>query len=162
MDRIQSDPKLASVLLPQRVVNAQLASLRTKSPTKHKKGSILVSESELAGSRDVTPQSSPSKSRHSNITPSSSPSKHRQQQHSQSQSPGKLVLNPQNPHLKKMRSNQALNEQKEKALSGSPSVMDEKMPGGKVAEPGMEHVGLLSEVLYGRWTEGLKGRWPLA
>ena len=65
-------------------------------------------------------------------------------------------MNPQNPHLKKMRSNQALNSEKEKALS----ALDEKMP-GKV-EPGMEHVSLLSDVLYGRWTDGLKARWPLS
>ena len=98
------------------------------------------------GSRDVTPQSSPTKPRASDV--SSSPSK--------SQSPGRLVLNPQNPHLKKMRSNQQLNAEKEKALAS----LDEKMP-GKI-EPGMEHVSMLGDVLYGRWTEGLKARWPLA
>ena len=47
-------------------------------------------------------------------------------------------------------------DMKEKALA----VLDEKMP-GKV-EPGMEHGRMLSDVLYGRWTEGLKVRWPLA
>lgn len=148
MDRIQSDPKLASALLPQRVANAQLASLRVNhSPSKT---STITSQSDIK-TRDMTPQTSPSKaSRHraNDVTsPPSSPSKQR--------SPSKLVLNPQNPHLKKMRSNQALNEQKEKAQS----ALDEKMPGR--VEPGMEHVGLLSDVLYGRWAEGLKARWPL-
>ena len=149
LDRIQADPKLASALLPQRVANAQLASLRLNhSPSK--KGSVIVSNSEL-GSRDVTPQSSPSKAAKHRPNEVSSPLTP-----SRKQSPGKLVLNPQNPHLRKMRSNQALNEQKERALS----ALDEKMP-GKV-EPGMEHVSVLSDVLYGRWTEGLKARWPLA
>lgn len=141
IDRVQSDPKLASALLPQRVANAQLASLRISPPKK----SMLVSETELP-SRDVTPRSSPSKARRTTELPLS-PTK-------ASGSPGKLVLNPQNPHLKKMRSNQQLHVDREKA------ALDEKMP-GKV-EPGMEHVGMLADVLYGRWTEGLKARWPLA
>lgn len=144
MDRVQSDPKLASALLPQRVANAQLASLRM-SPSKK---SAQVSETELA-SRDVTPQTSPSKpSRRNSEMPPSSPTK------SSAGSPGKLVMNPQNPHLKKMRSIKGLAVDREKA------ALEEKMP-GKV-EPGMEHVGMLADVLYGRWTEGLKARWPLA
>lgn len=142
MDRIQSDPKLASALLPQRVVNAQLASLRMNSPMKK---NSLVSES---GSRETTPQSSPTKSAKPRVREISTPTK--------VQSPGKLVMNPQNPHLKKMRSNQQLSAEKEKGLS----ALDEKMP-GKV-EPGMEHVGLLGDVLYGRWADGLRARWPLA
>jgi serine/threonine-protein kinase 24/25/MST4 len=150
MDRIQSDPKLASTLLPQRVANAQLASLRMNhSPGKRSNTNSIRATASGLESRDMTPQSSPSKAAH---TPriSVSPSKR------ESGSPGKLVMNPQNPHLKKMRSNQALNAEKEKELS----ALDEKMP-GKV-EPGMEHVGLLSDVLYGRWTDGLKVRWPLS
>jgi serine/threonine-protein kinase 24/25/MST4 len=153
MDRIQSDPKLASTLLPQRVANAQLASLRMNhSPGKKSSMSSIRATASSLDSRDVTPQSSPSKAAHRpriGDVPSS-PSKR------ESGGPGKLVMNPLNPHLKKMRSNQALNAEKEKELS----ALDEKMP-GKV-EPGMEHVGLLSDVLYGRWTDGLKVRWPLS
>ncbi|GAB1725266.1 hypothetical protein NU195Hw_g4016t1 [Hortaea werneckii] len=141
MDRVQGDPKLASILLPQRVANAQLASLRMSPPKK----SMLVSEAEVA-SRDMTPRSSPSKPRRTSELPST-PSK-------PSGSPGKLVLNPHNPHLKKMRTNQQAEPDKEKTNS------EDKMP-GKV-EPGMEHVGMLADVLYGRWAEGLKVRWPLA
>jgi serine/threonine-protein kinase 24/25/MST4 len=156
LDRIQMDPKLASVLLPQRVVNAQLASLRMSSPAKKSSmasastssGITLVNSTsttiaEDALGRDVTPQSSPSKAkRHSELP--SSPLK----------SPGKLVLNPQNPHLKKMRSNQQLQAERERV------ALEEKMP-GKV-ESGMEHVGMLADVLYNRWTDGLRARWPLA
>ncbi|KAI6901846.1 Pkinase-domain-containing protein [Hortaea werneckii] len=141
MDRVQADPKLASALLPQRVANAQLASLRMSPPKK----SMLVSEAEV-GSRDMTPRSSPSKQRRTSELPST-PSK-------PSGSPGKLVLNPHNPHLRKMRTNQQAETDKEKAN------LEDKMP-GKV-EPGMEHVGMLADVLYGRWAEGLKVRWPLA
>lgn len=152
MDRVQADPKLSSALLPQRVANAQLASLRIQSPSKKK--SAMISETEI-GSRDLTPQSSPSKARKNSDLPSapSSPVK-------ASGSPGKLVLNPQNPHLKKMRSNQHLHDQKlEKEREKA--ALEEKMPGGK-PEAGMEHVSLLGDVLYGRWTEGLKARWPMA
>jgi serine/threonine-protein kinase 24/25/MST4 len=141
VDRIQSDPKLAGVLLPQRVASAQLASLQQSSPIKAKPA------------RDMTPQASPTKSNPEGVafgTPTRSPSKH------ESGSPGKLVLNPQNPHLRKMRSNQQQaqpDREKER--------FEEKMPGARV-EPGMEHTGMLADVLYGRWTDGLKGRWPLA
>lgn len=147
MDRIQSDPKLSSALLPQKVASAQLASLRMAASPKKQ---ALVSESAI-GSRDTTPVSSPTKpSRRTSEVPSS-PSK----------SPSKLVMNPQNPHLKKMRSNGQLHSEKEKAAMSEKAALEEKMPGAP-PQPGMEHVGMLSDVLYGRWTEGLKSRWPLA
>ena len=159
VDRIQADPKLSSALLPQRVANAQLASLRMKHSPGKKNGSVFVAESEVS-SRDMTPQMSPTKAvKRSRMGDMSSPSS---QSKRESGSPGKLVLNPQNPHLKKMRSSQQLKEsvEREKEKTASSSVLDEKMPGR--VEPGMEHVGMLSDVLYGRWTEGLKGRWPLS
>ncbi|QIX02516.1 hypothetical protein AMS68_008033 [Peltaster fructicola] len=143
MDRIQADPKLSSILLPQRVANAQLASLRMSSPTKT--GSVLVSEMEL-DARDMTP--SPTKSSQRVSESPLSPTKIR--------SPGKLVMNPQNPHLKKMRSNGMLNAERSK----SEAKMQASMPGQ--SEKGMEHVGMLADVLYGRWADGLKARWPLA
>lgn len=154
MDRIQSDPKLASALLPQRVANAQLASLRL-SPNKK---SALVSESELSP-RDLTPQSSPTKALHPR---SSLSSMSRSASKREPTSPTKLVLNPQNPHLRKMRSSQALSDAREKAAMEERTRMEEKMLGVKQPEPGMEHVGMLADVLYGRWTEGLKARWPVA
>lgn len=140
MDKIQADPKLSSTLLPQRVVNAQLASLRVHSPKK----STLVSEVEL-DLHDVTPQLSPTRSPRK--LEALSPSK----QHG---SPGKLVMNPQNPHLKKMRSNGQLAPEQGKQLA------EQRMMPGHV-EKGMEHVGVLADMLYGRWTDGLKSRWPL-
>jgi len=141
LDRVQEDVKLASALLPKRVTNAQPASLRM-SPGKPS-ASVTASDTSI---RDVTPRSSPSKARRPKEA-FSSPTK-------PVGSPGKLVLNPQNPHLKKMRSSQQLQAEREKA------ALEEKMPGK--AEPGMEHVGMLGDVLYGRWTEGLRARWPLA
>ncbi|KAK3627871.1 hypothetical protein LTR56_018987 [Elasticomyces elasticus] len=151
MDRVQGDAKLSSALLPQRVANAQLASLRAShSPSKKQ---ISMSTTHDLGSRDVTPQASPSKARRTDRSVPSSPTKV-----SGGGSPGKLVLNPQNPHLKKMRSSQQLHA--ERAAEKAGTVLDEKMPGR--VEPGMEHVGMLSDVLYGRWTDGLRARWPQA
>ncbi|SMQ53393.1 unnamed protein product [Zymoseptoria tritici ST99CH_1A5] len=153
MDRIQADPKLASALLPQRVANAQLASLRASST---KKRSTIVTANELS-SRDLTPSTSPSKQ--STLVGSlRSPSKRDVQTPT---SPSKLVMNPLNPHLKKMRSSQQLQADREKAAEEERLRMEDKMPGAKV-EPGMEHTSMLADVLYGRWTEGLKARWPLA
>jgi serine/threonine-protein kinase 24/25/MST4 len=152
MDRIQSDPKLASALLPQRVANAQLASLRAGSTNKR---STIVSANDLP-SRDMTPQSSPSKS--TLVGSLRSPSK--RDAAGIPTSPSKLMLNPQNPHLKKMRSSQQLQADREKTISDERLRMEELMPGAKV-EAGMEHTSLLADVLYGRWTEGLKKRWPL-
>lgn len=141
MDRVQADPKLASFLLPQRVASAQLESLRMSPPKK----APIVYETELS-SRDDTPQSSPSKARQMSEL-SAVPVK-------PSGTPEKLVLNPQNPHLKKLRSTQRMEDDKEKA------AFEDKMPGN--IESGMEHVNMLADVLYGRWAEGLKARWPLA
>ncbi|KAK3074818.1 hypothetical protein LTR53_002413 [Teratosphaeriaceae sp. CCFEE 6253] len=155
LDRVQGDTKLASTLLPQRVANSQLASLRMQSPTK--KHSSIAPASD-AGSRDVTPTASPSKARRTTAADRSIPSSPTKPSSGIPKSPSKLVLNPQNPHLKKMRSNQQLHDTRAAAeREKERSVMDEKMP-GKVVE-GMEHVGVLSDVLYGRWAEGLRGRW---
>lgn len=171
--RVQADPRLAATLLPQqpqqRAPSTQSPSLRMKSPSK--KASIASNASTLVGadSSDLlspqhTPQSSPSKSssgharRHSEMPLSSSPTKHQREP----SSPSKLVMNPQNPHLKKMRSSQQLQAERERAaVEEKARHMEEKLPGRQM-EPGMEHVGLLADVLYGRWAEGLKARWPLA
>ena len=143
VERIQSDPKLAAAVMPKHVAATQLASLRVAktprspstaqlSPSKH--GRMSLAENDVA-----SPAGSPTKQR----TPSSSPTK--------------LVMAPQNPHLKTLRRKQSqlLEEKKleEKRL-------EEKMPGR--VEQGQEHVGMLADVLYGRWTEGLRARWPMS
>ncbi|KAK5107945.1 hypothetical protein LTR62_000550 [Meristemomyces frigidus] len=177
LDRVQADPRLASALLPHRVANAQLASLRSElSPAKkHHRTSVLPGDeprdvSRSSGStggppaRDITPLASPSRARqppaegHSALSsPTKQPS---------SGSPGKLVLNPLNPHLRRMRSNRRLDEkglerERERERRGVEEKMSGRLPGTEV-QGGMEHVGLLGEVLYGRWAEGLQARWPAA
>ncbi|KXT11061.1 hypothetical protein AC579_1969 [Pseudocercospora musae] len=151
VDRIQADPKLASALMPQRVANAQLSSLRM-SPSKK-----LMNASEAEVSRDLTPQSSPLKSRQSTDALSSST----RTSNKREGSPIKLVMASQNPHLKKMRSSQQLQTDREKAALDEKARLEEKMPGNRT-ESGMEHIGLLENVIYGRWVDGLRSKWPLA
>lgn len=157
LERISNDPKLAAALLPQ-------TNQRPQSP--NKKASIASSTTSTLVNADTSDilLSSPAKlSHHSHsrrhsempssptkhLTPSSSPPKQLPHHSREPSSPSKLVMNPQNPHLRKMRSNQQLSPEREKGL-----------PGGK-QEQGMEHVGYVAEALYGRWAEGLRGRWGM-
>ncbi|KAK0383400.1 hypothetical protein NLU13_9312 [Sarocladium strictum] len=73
-------------------------------------------------------------------------------------SPTKLVLASNNPHLRSHRRRQgdspALNEKDYER-----SMLEHKYP-GREAKAGMEHCKQLSEVLYSRWSDGLRLRWP--
>ncbi|KAG5962113.1 hypothetical protein E4U57_007284 [Claviceps arundinis] len=74
-------------------------------------------------------------------------------------SPSKLVMSSNNPHLKSHR--QRLTESP-KANSGDrecSTLIDEKYP-GRDARSGMEHCKQLSDVLYHRWSDNLRIRWP--
>jgi serine/threonine-protein kinase 24/25/MST4 len=171
LERISNDPKLAAALLPRSqqqqqqspskkasiassttstLVNADSSDMMLLSPSSHNnsaKYSLARRHSE------APPPISPSKNQHSRpFTPvtSSSPTK---PHHSRDpSSPSKLVMNPQNPHLAKHRHSMQL---------VAPSPEREKgLPGG-MQEPGMEHVGYVAEALYGRWAEGLRGRWGM-
>ncbi|GAB0136089.1 hypothetical protein EsDP_00004406 [Epichloe bromicola] len=78
-------------------------------------------------------------------------------------SPTKLVLSSNNPHLKSHR----------RRLTGSPrpslgdneldrersTLLEEKYP-GREPRNGMEHCKQLSDVLYQRWSDNLRIRWP--
>ncbi|OTB07803.1 hypothetical protein M426DRAFT_71564 [Hypoxylon sp. CI-4A] len=84
----------------------------------------------------------------------------------QNQSPTKLVLASSNPHLKSHK-----RRQESVASNGSPekisarerdpekAALQARFP-GREAPPGMEHCKQLSDVLYGRWVDGLRIRWP--
>lgn len=170
LERISADPKLAAALLPQPNLRAQQSPTKKASMTSTSTTSTLVNPD----SAEILSTSSPSKlssssapRRNSELLSSSPPKSQQQQQHltptkqpSQNShtrdpsSPGKLVLNPQNPHLKKLRCSQQFAPQPEQL---SPE-RERGLPGGK-QEPGMEHVGFVAEALYGRWAEGLRGRW---
>ena len=135
LERVQNDPKLSAQIMPAQVASTQLATLRLASPVKR---SPIAPENDLLD----TPPSSPQKR---DGTP-------------------KLVMAAQNPHLRSMQKLQSAAEvaaDKIKEKGQSPKgPMEDNLP-GKV-ESGLEHVGLLADALYGRWSEGLRARWPLA
>ncbi|GAB7351098.1 hypothetical protein MBLNU459_g1564t1 [Dothideomycetes sp. NU459] len=144
-ERVQSDPKLAAQIMPARVAATQLASLRL--PTSPTKRQTIVQEKE----------------RDSLATPPSSPQKR--------DGTPKLVMAPQNPHLRSLRRQQSANalalerdkdrdRERESKSRAATAALEEKMPGR--VESGLEHVGLLADALYGRWSEGLRVRWPLS
>ncbi|KAI9857050.1 MAG: hypothetical protein M1813_008656 [Trichoglossum hirsutum] len=68
----------------------------------------------------------------------------------------KLVLATNNPHLRSHRRRQSLQVPEEDIWTDSHQT---NLPGRLV--PGMEHTKLLADVLYSRWAEGLKTRWPV-
>lgn len=66
----------------------------------------------------------------------------------------KLVLAQNNPHLKSHRRRQS-------SLMPTGDVWTDaqiNLPGQ--VTPGMGHTKQLADVLYGKWAEGLKNRWP--
>lgn len=74
----------------------------------------------------------------------------------------KLVLAQNNPHLKSHRRRQSAFVGGEKAfgLDAYGGLDEKKLPGH--VEKGMEQQGLLADILYGQWMQGLKSRWPLS
>jgi serine/threonine-protein kinase 24/25/MST4 len=50
--------------------------------------------------------------------------------------------------------------EKGNAAEGLYGFDERKLPG--FVEPGMEQQGLLADILYGQWMQGLKTRWPIS
>jgi serine/threonine-protein kinase 24/25/MST4 len=74
----------------------------------------------------------------------------------------KLQLAHNNAHPKSNRRRQSTVAVGEKTPgpSASPALDEKKLPG--YVEKGMEQQGLLADILYGQWTQGLRNRWPVA
>lgn len=73
----------------------------------------------------------------------------------------KLVLAQNNPHLKSHRRRQSAQVPRDDSMLKSPPPAHlDRMPGHVII--GMEHTKQLADVLYERWCEGLKNRWPVA
>ncbi|KAL3423162.1 Serine/threonine-protein kinase svkA 1 [Phlyctema vagabunda] len=81
--------------------------------------------------------------RESTQTPAGTPQK----------SAAKLVMAQNNPHLKSH-----LRRQSSMVMDRAPAEKLPNLPGQSV--PGMEHTKQLADVLYGRWADGLRNRWP--
>ena len=75
-------------------------------------------------------------------------------------SPTKLVLSAQNPHLKSHKRRQGDSPRSEKEIDQEKlALLEEKLP-GRQPRAGMEHCKQLSDVLYQRWSNNLRIRWP--
>ena len=74
----------------------------------------------------------------------------------------KLVMAKNNPHLKshKRRQSAFVVGEKGSSADGHGYFDEKKLPG--YVEPGMEQQGILADILYGQWTQGLRTRWPIA
>ncbi|RBR15094.1 uncharacterized protein FIESC28_07410 [Fusarium coffeatum] len=75
-------------------------------------------------------------------------------------SPAKLVMASGNPHLRSHRRRHAdTPTMYEKDFDKDKLAVENKYP-GQEARSGMEHCKQLSDVLYSRWADGLRLRWP--
>lgn len=132
-DRLQADPKLAAHVMPAQIATTQLASLRLCAPTKRE---AIVQEKEIIPTPPL-------------------PSKR--------ESTPKLAVTAQNQHLRTILRDAsatafAAERVKEKERTRRASMVD-NFPGR--GEPGLAHVGMLADALYGRWSDGLRTRWPM-
>lgn len=174
VDRLKNDSKLASAL----GIEVSPTHSPLKSPLKH---NTNTSETSLGGttvhgtsttrirsSTAATSTGSVSKdSEDYDRTPTSTPF-HTPSGTPMSTSSGspikgpKLVLAQNNPHLKSHRRRQSAFVVGEKIFGadGQGMLNEKKLPGH--VEKGMEQQGLLADILYGQWMQGLRSRWPVA
>ncbi|KAF2702808.1 Pkinase-domain-containing protein [Pleomassaria siparia CBS 279.74] len=166
VDRLQADSKLAAALgltpspirhntkssessLSGTTVHGSTTTRVRSSTTTTMMSSIVKSTSDLASTPHSTPATTPS------ATPNGSNS-------SCALKGPKFILAQNNPHLKSHRRRQSAFAGGEKGHGndGYAGLDEKKLPG--YVEKGMEQQGLLADILYGQWTQGLKNRWPLA
>jgi serine/threonine-protein kinase 24/25/MST4 len=172
VDRLKNDSKLASAL------GIEVASVQ--SPLKHNTkgsetsyGGTTVHGTSTTRIRSNTKMSSSSVSRSSASedydspstpidTPNGTPNGTPISTTSGSPTKGpKLVLAQNNPHLKSHRRRQSAYVIGDKPFGNDAlPILDEKKLPGHV-EKGMEQQGLLADILYGQWMQGLRNRWPV-
>lgn len=168
VDRLKNDSKLASAL------GIDVSPMR--SPQKHntKTSETSLSGTTVHGTSTTRIRSNTATRMRMNIaqaaeqyTPSSTPSQTPSgtPMSTESGSPlkgTKLILAQNNPHLKSHRRRQSAFVVGEKAFGHDvPTALEEKKLPGYV-ERGMEQQGLLADILYGQWMQGLRSRWPVA
>jgi len=170
VDRLQNDPKLASALgiavspAPTPRHNTKTSEISLGGSTIHGTSTTRIRSSTTSTSSSVltkpsadasTPTSTPFQTPHGTpvSTTSGSPLKG-----------PKLILAQNNPHLKSHRRRQSAFVGGEKMFGpdgyGGSGLDEKKLPG--YVEKGMEQQGLLADILYGQWMQGLKSRWPMA
>jgi serine/threonine-protein kinase 24/25/MST4 len=158
VDRLKNDTKLASAL--------GIEITAAQSPFKHHK---QASDTSLGGTTVHGMGTTRIRSRATTASTSSLSTTSEEQERAPS-IPGdasptkqsKLVLAKNNPHLKshKRRQSAAVVGEKGFGADGYGGFDEKKLPG--YVEPGMEQQGLLADILYGQWMQGLKTRWPIS
>lgn len=169
VDRLQGDSKLASALgiavspaatpkhntktsetsLSGTTVHGSSTTRIRANTTTTTTSSFTKTSGEYAGTPTQTPFQTPSGT--PTGTTSTSPLKG-----------PKLVLATNNPHLKSHRRRQSaiIGGEKSFGMDVYGGLDEKKLPGH--VEKGMEQQGLLSDILYGQWMQGLRSRWPMA
>ena len=133
IDRVAADPKLAK-LLPRQEVPRRSSSEKSGNEQPRSRAGTPI----MDGHRDTTPQGSP-------VAPLNSPRRRRSSQ------AGLHQLSSQTP-VRSRRRDSLMGADLNEKVGRQPG-----MPGAQIA--GMEHTKQLSDVLYGRWAEGLRERW---
>lgn len=163
VDRLKNDTKLASAL------GIEVTPVR--SPAKH---NTQTSDTSLGGTTvgtnttrrvrssttTASTASSDKSSEEYDPTPKSTPA---QTPNGTPLKGPKLVMARNNPHLKSHRRRQSAivtGEKPHHSDTGYVALDEKKFPG--YVEPGMEQQGLLADILYGQWMQGLSTRWPIA
>ena len=170
VDRLQEDSKLASALgiavspaspPAPKLHNTKASDHSLSGSTVHGSGTTRVRAN--TATVVINPKNSPSSEYAASPTQSQTPFQTPIGTPPSSGSPIKgFKMAPNNPHLKSHRRRQSAFVGGDKAFGlDAGSVFDEKKLPGHV-EKGMEQQGLLGEILYGQWMQGLKSRWPLA
>lgn len=170
VDRLKNDAKLAAALgvevTPVRSPNkhnTQTSDTSLGGSTVHGNNGTRIrssttttctaSISKVSGQYENTPSSTPVHNPHGTPTtaPSTSPVKG-----------AKPLLAKSNPHLTSHRRRQSAFAAGEKmcGAGGKAGLDEKKLPG--FVEHGMEQQGLLADILYGQWMQGIRQRWPMA
>jgi serine/threonine-protein kinase 24/25/MST4 len=157
VDRLKNDSKLASAL--------GIEVTAAQSPFKHQK---QASDTSLGGTTVHGTGTTRIRSRAATASTSSLSTTSEEQERAPS-TPGeasptkqsKLVLAKNNPHLKshKRRQSAAVVGERGFGADAYGGFDEKKLPG--YVEPGMEQQGLLADILYGQWMQGLRTRWPI-
>lgn len=165
VDRLKSDQKLASALGIEVSPSRSPQKHNTKTSDTSLSGTTVhgTSTTRIRSSTTSAATTSTNTSETYDRTPTSTPNGTPISTSSGSPLKGpKLVLATNNPHLKSHRRRQSAFVTGEKNFGHeAPAALDEKKLPGYV-EKGMEQQGLLADILYGQWMQGMRTRWPLA
>lgn len=168
IDRLQSDSKLASALgiavspVPTPKHNTKTSETSLSGTTVHGTGTTRIRSNTTATTTSSFTKPSSDYTTTPAQTPYQTPTGTPNGTSSSPVKGPKLVLAQNNPHLKSHRRRQSalVSSEKMYGLEAYGGLDEKKLPGH--VEKGMEQQGLLSDILYGQWIQGLRTRWPLA